>query len=170
MPNKKIPKFNNNELSNVNNNYSEFGKFMINTKLLYDDILLVKYKKSYAPVPSIKRTKISSLLTSILQDLIITYNINYDLLNGLDENEEELFGNLLNRAGLTIQLKYNKNLIKLTPQKLVDKYNILKGQIIAGNNNGEIIKQIEDLLPKLVEVNRLTEEKAEEIKYLVNNL
>lgn len=170
MSNKKIPKFTNNELGNTNNNYSEFGKFMINTKLLYDDILLVKYKNSYAPVPTIKRTKISSLLTSILEDLIITFNINYDLLNGLEENEQLLFSNLLQKAGLAIQLKFNKQLIELTPQKLVDKYNILKGQIIAGNTNKEIIKQIEELLPKLIKANRLTEDKAEEIKYLINNL
>lgn len=169
MTKKKKPTFNMNELKETKN-YSEFGKFMINTKLLYDDILLVKYKASYAPVPTIKRTKISSLLTSVLQDLIVTFNINYDLLNGLEEDEQNLFSNLLNKAGLTIPLKYNRTLIKLTPQKLVDKYNILKGQIIAGNNNKEIIKQVEDLLPKLVEVNRLTEEKAEEIKYLINNL
>jgi hypothetical protein len=39
--------------------YREFGKFAINMKLLYQSVLLAKYKKSYAPIPKLKRTDIS---------------------------------------------------------------------------------------------------------------
>ena len=42
-------------------NYVEFGKFIINKKrLLEDNILLIKYIKSFAPIPTIKRQLISS--------------------------------------------------------------------------------------------------------------
>jgi hypothetical protein len=39
-------------------NYNEFGKFIINMKMLNQNYLSVKYK-SNAPIPSIKKIKIS---------------------------------------------------------------------------------------------------------------
>ena len=54
--------------------------------------------------------------------------------------------------------------------KLIEKYNIHKGQIIAGNNNSEIIKDIEDILFKLVKVKRITQNKADEILELIKDL
>ena len=166
--NKKTPKFSEG-IECKKNTYVEFGKFMIQTKFLNDNILLVKYK-SYAPVPTIKRTNVSSLFSSIIQDLLISKEINYKLLSELDEKEQLLFTNLLNKSGLTNTLNYDKRKVELSASKLVEKYNILKGQIVAGNNNPEIMKDIEELLPKLVNVKRITQETADEILELIKDL
>lgn len=149
--------------------YEEFGVFMIHTVFLDDNLLLVKYK-SYSPVPSIRRTKISEDLSNILKDLLVSSEINYNLLNDLSDKEIDLFDNLITKAKLKTLLNYKKSKIKLSPEKLKMKYNILKGEIIAGNDNAEIIKDIEKLLPQLIESDIITQEIALEIKYLINHL
>jgi len=151
------------------NNYMEFGKFMINTKFLNDNILLIKYK-SYAPIPELKRKSISELLKSIFQELLITKELNYGLLSDLEDDEKALFKLILKKAGLMTSLNYNENLMTDSVSKLIEKYNIHKGQIIAGNNNSEIIKDIEDILFKLVKVKRITQNKADEILELIKDL
>ena len=152
------------------NNYIEFGKFMINTKFLNDNTLLIKYK-SYAPVPSLKRQSISDLMKSILQELLITKDLNYSLLSDLETNEKELFKLMIKKAGLMTALNYDESKMNDSVKKLIEKFNIYKGQIIAGNNNSEIIKDIEeDILPKLVKVKRITQSKADEIIELIKDL
>jgi hypothetical protein len=150
--------------------YETFGILMINIRFLDDNLLLAKHSASYGPVRNLRRTKISDDMVNILKDLLISSQINYNLLSELENEEIDLFDRLITKAKLKSLLQYKRSKIKLSPQKLKAKYNILKGQIIAGNDNKEIISDIESLLPDLVKSNVINEEKAMTIKYLINHL
>jgi hypothetical protein len=146
-----------------NQTYKEFGKFMINFMLLDDNILLIKYKKSYAPVPSLRRTIISDELKDMIIYLFDTGEIDYQSGQKLSKSEKDIFDLLIIKAGLKTQLKYNKEKMKDTAEDIIEEFNILKGQIIAGNDNPEIKDKIKDVLSKLVNLNKINVETADDI-------
>ena len=146
-----------------NQTYKEFGKFMINFVLLDDNILLIKYKKSYAPVPSLRRTIISDELKDMIIYLFDTGEIDYQSGQKLSKSEKDIFDLLIIKSGLKTQLKYNKEKMKDTAEDIIEQFNILKGQIIAGNDNPEIKNKIKDLLSKMVNMNKINVETADDI-------
>jgi hypothetical protein len=131
--------------------------------LLDDNILLIKYKKSYAPVPSLRRTIISDELKDMIIYLFDTGEIDYQSGQKLSKSEKDIFDLLIIKAGLKTQLKYNKEKMKDTAEDIIEEFNILKGQIIAGNDNPEIKDKIKDVLSKLVNLNKINVETADDI-------
>lgn len=144
------------------NNYKEFGKFAINIKLLYNNTLLVKYKKSYAPVPQIRRTHISDDMLDALIYLLDTNTIDYEKLRELDDKENELFKMLMMKSGLFDTLKYNYSKTREQLSDVIEEYEILKGEIEA-NNNPELIKKVKNVLKKLRNYGKITEDEYKEI-------
>ena len=92
--------------------YKEFGKFMLNFVLLDDNILLIKYKKSYAPLPSLRRTIISDELKDMIHYLFDTGEIDYKSGQNLSIKEKNVFDILISKSGLKTQLKYSKDKLK----------------------------------------------------------
>lgn len=144
-------------------NYKEFGKFAINIKMLYNNTLLVKYKKSYAPVPQLKRTQISDEMVEALIFLLDTNTIDYEKLRELDDNENEIFKMLMMKSGLFDTLKYNYNQTREKLSDVIEEYEIIKGEIEADNNNPELFKKAEKVLKKLKKYGKITEEEYKEI-------
>ena len=142
--------------------YREFGKFIIQYKFLLDNILLVKYK-SYAPIQTIKRQDISDDLKDIIINIFDTGEINYQLGKTLIQSEKDLLTSLITKSGLKEQLKFNKFNLLEDIKDIVNDVNVLKGIIIAGNDNPDIITKIKVVLDKLVLYKRITKKDALEI-------
>jgi hypothetical protein len=149
------------------NNYIEFGKFAINKKLLYENILLVKYKKSYAPVPQIRRTKISDDFIDALIFIFDTNKIDYEKLRELTTVENDLFKILIMKSGLYDTLKYNYNQTREKINDIIEEYEILKGEIEAENDNPELLTKAKVISKKLKNYGKITEN---EYKDIVDNL
>ena len=142
--------------------YREFGKFIVQYKFLLDNILLVKYK-SYAPIPTIKRQDISDDLKDIIINIFDTGEINYQLGKTLNQSEKDLLTSLITKSGLKEQLKFNKVHLLEDIKDIINDFNVLKGIIIAGNDNPDIITKIKVVLDKLVLYKRITKKDALEI-------
>lgn len=145
------------------NNYGEFGKFAINLKLLYQNVLLVKYKKSYAPVPQIRRTNVSNDFVDVIKYILDTQTIDYERLKEMSDSENNLFKNLIMKSGLYDTLKYNHNETRANIKDIIEKYEILKGQIEADNDNPEIITESKKVLKQLKNYGKITESEYNEI-------
>jgi hypothetical protein len=145
------------------NNYREFGKFAINIKLLYEKVLLVKYKKSYAPVPQIRRTHISEDFVDVIMYLLDTEKIDYERLKIMSDTENNLFKNLIMKSGLYDTLKYNYNETRANIKDIIEEYEILKGQIEADNDNPEIIAKSKKILKQLKNYGKISENDYNEI-------
>lgn len=155
-------KFSDSKLKIEQNNYREFGKFMMNMELLEKNILLVKYK-SYAPVPTIRRTEISDELKDLIHYLFDTGEIDYQSGQKLKQSEKTILDKLIIKSGLNLQLKYNPNKLDDDIDAIIEEFEILKGEIIAGNDNPKIKEDIKEILIKLVKLNKITKAIADDI-------
>ncbi len=136
--------------------YKTFGKFMVNMNLLHANELLVKYV-SYAPVYKIKRTPISSYFTDFLVDLLDTGMINVDLYKKLTFKDNRIFENLVVRAKLANQLGYHKIEQKFDENNLTQRFEVLRGEIIAGNSNAELIEELKFVIKELNKIGKISD-------------
>jgi hypothetical protein len=137
-------------------NYNEFGKFIINMKMLNQNYLSVKYK-SNAPVPSIKKIKISDEFVDSLIYIFDTGKIDYEKLRELTNVENNLFKNLIMKSGLFNILKYNYNNTRENIDDIIDDYEVLKGELEAGNNNPDILDKCRIVIKKLFIYGKISE-------------
>jgi hypothetical protein len=137
-------------------NYNEFGKFIINMKMLNQNYLSVKYK-SNAPIPSIKKIKISDEFVDSLIYIFDTGKIDYEKLRELTNVENNLFKNLIMKSGLFNILKYNYNNTRENIDDIIDDYEVLKGELEAGNNNPDILDKCRIVIKKLFIYGKISE-------------
>ena len=142
--------------------YVEFGKFILNYyQLENNNILLVKYPKSIAPIPKLRRTIISNELKILLQDLINTQIINIDLQSEISTEEIKILENLLNLSGLTQHLKYKR--IDRTIKDTIHRFEVLKGGLIAGNQSIELKEELSKILQLFLNKNIIDPEVGYEL-------
>ena len=139
-------------------NYTEFGIFSLHLTMLNNNKLLVKYSRSFAPVPQIRQTKISNIFKYLIIDLLDTQKINIDLQKQLNESESDLLELLLTKSKTIGLLDYKR--MSIDPKKLINTYKtrltILQGSFGAGNENVEIIDESKALINKLHQLNEIS--------------
>mmetsp|Transcript_4432 Transcript_4432/g.4444 ORF Transcript_4432/g.4444 Transcript_4432/m.4444 type:complete len:169 (+) Transcript_4432:623-1129(+) len=143
--------------------YKEFGKFAINTKLLCQNILLAKYKASYAPIPNLKRTNVSREFVDAINYIFDTNQIDYEKVRELSQKECDTFQMLIMKSGLYNTLKYDKSKTRDDLNDILEEYNILKGEIEADNNNPELLTKIKKIVKKLYNYGRISESDYREL-------
>jgi polyhydroxyalkanoate synthesis regulator phasin len=143
-------------------NYMQLGKFMINIKQLDNNDLLIKYL-SYAPIYKLKRQKVSDDFKELLLNLLTTGEINYELGKKMSITEKELLNDLIVRAGLKMDLKFDKKKLQEKISDIVEEFKILQGEIIAGNDNPQLTYNIKNVIEKLVYHGKLSKDEAIEI-------
>jgi acyl-CoA-binding protein len=127
-----------------------FGKFIINIVDLDDLVLNVRYL-SGSQVPKFKKQDVSEEFYNILSYLLDTAEINYELIKQLSEKEKGLLDKLITLAGLKKQLNYKKSKTEPSILDLKNRYNVLSGEIEAGNNSADVKKELIDIIKLLVE-------------------
>lgn len=130
--------------------WKTFGKFIINYNELDNQKLKIRYI-SGSQVPKMKNTTISNEFSSLLSHLLDTKQINYELIKQLSDKEKTLFNNLMDLSGLKKQLNYKTQKLEVSVKDLKTRYNILYGEIEAGNNSKEVIDELKIVINKLVE-------------------
>lgn len=124
--------------------YVPFGKYILNTKQLKNNVLLIKNRKGLAPIAKLKRTEITDDLKNLLIDLIDTQTINIELQKELNNDEIVLFEKLLSLCKLKEVLNYKKY------SKTIDDYlhrlTIIQGSINAGNNSNILKQEAKDII------------------------
>ena len=124
--------------------YINFGNKILNENKLDQNRLLIKYKNSHGSVPTIPQTVISNKLKEFIFNLIHTGSLDIETQKLLDQNDIEILERLLKKCDLTIHLGYKK--IKMTPGDVQEKYSLLKGSFLSGNNSVilELIKMLNE--------------------------
>ena len=121
----------------------KFGKIYISAdELYYKNILKIRniHKKGIIGIPNIK---VSEELASILLKIIDGEKVNRNNLNLLSSNERHIYDQVLIMSGLHKTLD---NTFDTTAQELKEKLQVVEGEIMAGNNNPELLKEVHHIL------------------------
>lgn len=127
--------------------YIKFGKFIMNKQQLEKNYLQVKYpSKSPHPIFT-KKLKISDDFKDLLFDILHTHKINIQTQKNLSQDEADIFHKLLSSCGIDKYLKYKPVTKDLSDY--INRFNLLRGAIIAGNHSIETLNEIRDIIKLL---------------------
>jgi len=144
--------------------YIEFGKFALSQNHLKDNKICVRNLKTGHNISDFPITLISDDLMDILETFIQTEKLNERQLKKLSQTEKKLFSKLLNRSGL--YGKYKIRVSKTEEEKEEEeRFNLVKGQIIAGNDNPELVKELKRFLMKFVLEGKIPKKEAYELLF-----
>jgi len=135
--------------------YKEFGKYVIHMPNLKEkDILNVKFK-SLGRIPKYKPISISEVLKEVILDLVDTGKINHRIYSQVPMEEKKLFENISHGAGILHKLGIDK---VVSPQEKhdVERFNILRGELMAGNNSIVLEKELRKLVVKFMHDGRIS--------------
>lgn len=154
------------EVKKLKKHYIEFGKLQINeTQLHTNNKLMVSYISGSPVMNKDLRTQIiSDDLASILICIIDTLpqnEIDVKKVNRLSAKERKIFNSLIHLSGLARDLKYKQK--PITVQDMVDRFEIVQGSIIAGNDSQEVINEAIELIKDLRLAGRIPADKAAEL-------
>ena len=125
--------------------YAYFGDIVIMlSKLYYNNILSVKMKSGRI-IEGFKNSKVSNLFVDIIMDIYADKDVS-NSIKDLNMNERNLMNSLLFQAKLHKKFTTNTN---ETLSQLKEKHKVIEGEILAGNNNPELLKEMKEVLMKL---------------------
>lgn len=132
--------------------YKTFGKYIIHMGHLdNDNVLNVKYP-SGGGIPSIKPVTIGSGYKNFINDILNTGKMNNNHFKKLTNGEKKHFvkiargAKLVNKLGLDDEFENNDE----SQEKDISRFELLKGEFDAGNNNANLVKELRALLIKFM--------------------
>lgn len=142
--------------------YVPFGRFVLHRYDLDSGKLNMKTPKG-AVIKEIPSQKISQGLAKIFQSLGKGILPDYDKVNGLKDEDKEVLHKVVTHSRLTDKVSVPTPKSKTEEEQMADRFDILKGEIVAGNDNPKIVKELKVLLMKLINTGRIPRREAHEI-------
>ena len=143
--------------------FKTFGKYIIHMPhLINDNVLNVKFPSGGA-IPSIKPVQINNNFKEFINDLLETGKFDERHYNSLSKSERDHFmkiakgANLISKLGVK-QSKEDEDIEK----KDVDRFELLKGEYDAGNNNDKMIKELRALVIKFIHSGKINKKQGME--------
>lgn len=134
--------------------YRTFGKYVMHIPHLTDkNVLNLKYP-SLGSIPSIKPMTISEDYKDFVIDVMNTGRVNDKAFTQLQPHEQKHFERITKGAGLldTFKLKRSGD----DDEKAeVDRFNLLRGNYLGGNNAPDVIKELKGLVVKFINDGRI---------------
>jgi hypothetical protein len=165
-----LEKFNNNNKQNSRNWIfkKKINSYDVSIKDLNHQYL--KVRRNNQKIKYIKDIPITSAFSKLLLHLLETNKIDSNEYNKITDTERDIF-ELLISGDITINklshVRYNKNEI----DELINRFNILKGELLIGNNNPDLLKELKITILRLVNYNILSMKEIipllEQIFYLI---
>lgn len=145
---------------------AQFGNIIIFLKkLYYNNMLSIRDRNGYI-IPSNNVVKVSDEFVQIIFKIIEGKSITEEFKK-LSISERQLYDHLLFLAGLH---KDNKNSSSKTISHLKEQYKILTGEIEAGNDNPDLLKQLKAVLYHLHQFKVITQGEVKNTLKDVKNL
>jgi hypothetical protein len=136
---------------------------MISIPHLGNNILKIKNLTNGNEVPAFNQ-KISDDMSDFIEDLVDTGKINERNLKKLNAPEKRLFSKLINQSGLYGKFKIRT--LKNPDDKIEeDRFELVKGEFIAGNDNPAIVKELKHLIIKFMTEGRIPKNQAHELLF-----
>jgi len=131
-----------------NKSYVPFGKYVLNRRRLNDNKLMVRTVKGGA-ISGIPTLSISPVLGGIIKKMVGGALPSYNEMSNLSEEEQNTLYKIFKISEVD-----NADLLpapnKTKEEEEMNRFQILKGQVLAGNDNKELIKEFKVMLLKFI--------------------
>ena len=132
-----------------------FGKYVINIPQLKErDILNVKFP-SLGRIPQFKPTPISDVMKEFILELLETGKVSNRIYEQIPIEERQLFERIATGAGILNALKL-KRTISNEDKEDNDRFTLLKGEYLAGNNSVALLKELRKLVVKFMSQGKIS--------------
>ena len=105
--------------------------------------------KNGNPILNLKSVHMSPNIKNIVEKLLSDAEISYNDIDKLNEREREVLANIAQKAGVDDRLKIPTPKLTLE-QANINRFYVLQGELAAGNDAKELIKELKLLLVKLM--------------------
>ena len=138
-----------------------FGKYILNKHKLDSDLVYFKHAKGYG-VKGFPMAKVSKNLGSVLRTIIGGGVPKFEDLQGLTNEEKEYLHKVANKAGIMDKISIP------TPSKDkleqdIHQFEVMKGELLAGNDSPELIKKFKLILLRLSKNGTIPKREASEL-------
>lgn len=146
-------------------NYREFGKYMISLKNLRDGLIDVKYR-SLARVDTFPRKYVSNIFVEMIEKLLDTNMLDKSIFNKLTEEEQDYFKLVAKKCDfdLAIGLGLGQTMTD-SERKEYDRFEVLRGSVIAGNNSPEVLTELRQYILKFLNEKRMPKPQGHDLLY-----
>lgn len=141
--------------------YIKFGKYLINKKKLNDNVLSLRRDKG-SMVAKLPAYKMTSNLSNVFKTIVGGGTPTYEQLNQLTEDEKQYLHKVANESDIYDKIKIPTP-SKDQEEKDIHSFNVMKGEIMAGNNSKELVHKFKILLLKLSKQNILPKNQVNEV-------
>jgi hypothetical protein len=132
--------------------FKNFGKYIIDVIGLDDDVVSIR-SPSKASVSTIPRERVSKRVSSVLKTIAGGGMPSYEDIGELKNDEKKYLSKVLKTARLSDKINIKPDLSKEEAED--QRFQILKGEILSGNDSKEVVKEFKGLLIKYKNENRL---------------
>ena len=142
--------------------YIPIGKYVVNKHKLRDNMLLMRTVKG-GQIAELPQMSISPKLGKMLNNIINGRGFpSHDELSGLEDSDKDIMYKVFKMSkaeGIDAIPRPNKT----KDEAEFNRFTILKGQILAGNNSKELIKEFKALLVKLIHNGKILRKEGHDI-------
>jgi hypothetical protein len=135
--------------------FREFGKYAIHIPMLENkDLLNIKYK-SLGPVPKFKLAiPVSDIFKEFLLDVLASGKPNPRVYSQIEPDERKLFEEMSIGAGVWTSFGLKRTTLD-TDVEESKRFELLRGEVLAGNNNPKILKELRMLVIKFMNTGKI---------------
>ena len=139
--------------------YAPLGRYFINLVKLNNDVVSF-VKKSGVSVYDLKTQRVSESVAKILRKIVNGGKPSFDDLTALNEADKALLLDIKHKAQVMEDLDVPQ---PADDRKDINQFEIMKGQLLCGNDSVEMIKAFKRLIVKLTHTGRLPKGQAKEL-------
>jgi hypothetical protein len=139
--------------------FAPFGRYFINIHKLNDDIICLS-RKSGGNVCDIKTRRVSEDLASLLRKIVNGGKPTYKDIEKLSQADKAEYANIARRSQIT---GGDIEVPNVESREDLNKFEIMKGEILSGNDSKELVKEFKVLIIKLSNAGRLPKGQAREL-------
>ncbi len=138
-----------------------FGRYLLSLKQLQKNRFLLR-TKSKNPVLSFKTIVLTRRTKAIVQKLLQDLEVTFECIDSLSEDERNIINQIVEKTEINTRLKI-PNSKKTQLEKDLHKFNVLRGSIISGGDNVEMLRDFRRLLLHLTNENYISKKECNEV-------
>ena len=142
--------------------YVDFGKYSLSLKQLQKGKFMLRTKAKKNPVLSFKTLTLTRKTKAIVQKLLQDLDVSFEEIDALNEDEKNDIDTIVSFTNINNRLKI-PNTKRSRLEKDLNKFNVLRGSIIAGNDSKDLLKDFRRLLLHLTNENYISKKECNEV-------